>query len=169
MLLPFSIRVVEWPPVWERAVHSVNCSAFLEHWSNFVVPFLPFWYWVWGMECNFINSGSLPLYLLSRKKPQFQKIRKLQNLIHFNERGRSRIEIFLVLNFDASSKCFERMKQSWPLSIGLMNRWTEVYRFPAFNKGGYLSWLHNVYPGRESPSNETCSLWRMWSKHPQKK
>ena len=24
MLLPFSIRVPEWPPVWERAVHSVN-------------------------------------------------------------------------------------------------------------------------------------------------
>ena len=24
MLLTFSIRVAEWPPVWERAVHSVN-------------------------------------------------------------------------------------------------------------------------------------------------
>ena len=29
------------------------------------------------------------------KKPQFQKIRKLQNLIHFDEKGISCIEIFL--------------------------------------------------------------------------
>ena len=27
MLLPFSIRVAEWPPVWARAVHSVNCMC----------------------------------------------------------------------------------------------------------------------------------------------
>ena len=27
MLLPFSIRVAEWQPVWERAVHSVNCTS----------------------------------------------------------------------------------------------------------------------------------------------
>ena len=27
MLLPFSVRVAEWPPVWERAVHSVNCMC----------------------------------------------------------------------------------------------------------------------------------------------
>ena len=26
MLLPFSIRVAECPLVWERAVHSVNCT-----------------------------------------------------------------------------------------------------------------------------------------------
>ena len=27
MLLPFSIRVAEYPPGWERAVHSVNCTC----------------------------------------------------------------------------------------------------------------------------------------------
>ena len=27
MLLPFSIRLAEWPPVWKRAVHSVNCTC----------------------------------------------------------------------------------------------------------------------------------------------
>ena len=27
MLLPFSIGVAEWPPVLERAVHSVNCAC----------------------------------------------------------------------------------------------------------------------------------------------
>ena len=27
MLLPFSIRVAECPTVWERAVHSVNCTS----------------------------------------------------------------------------------------------------------------------------------------------
>ena len=27
MLLPFSIRVAECPPLWERAVHSVNCTC----------------------------------------------------------------------------------------------------------------------------------------------
>ena len=26
MLLPFSFRVAEWPPVWERAVNSVNST-----------------------------------------------------------------------------------------------------------------------------------------------
>ena len=26
MLLPLSIRVAESPPVWERVVHSVNCT-----------------------------------------------------------------------------------------------------------------------------------------------
>ena len=29
MLLPFSIRVAEWPPVWERAVHSANYACVL--------------------------------------------------------------------------------------------------------------------------------------------
>ena len=27
MLLPFSIRVAECPPVWARAIHSVNCTC----------------------------------------------------------------------------------------------------------------------------------------------
>ena len=29
MLLPFSIRVAEFLPVWERAVHSANCTCLL--------------------------------------------------------------------------------------------------------------------------------------------
>ena len=27
MLLPFSISVAEFPPVWERAAHSINCTC----------------------------------------------------------------------------------------------------------------------------------------------
>ena len=27
MLLPFSVRLAERPPIWERAVHSVNCTC----------------------------------------------------------------------------------------------------------------------------------------------
>ena len=27
MLLPFSNRVAEWPPVWERVVLSINCTC----------------------------------------------------------------------------------------------------------------------------------------------
>ena len=58
------------------------------------------------------------------KKPQFQKIRKLQNLIHFNEQGISCVEIRVVSDFDASSKCCKMMEQSWPLAIKFMGRWT---------------------------------------------
>ena len=59
-----------------------------------------------------------------RKKPQFQKIRKLQNLFHFNEQGISCIESLAVLNLRASPKCCKRMEQSWLLAYGFMGRWT---------------------------------------------
>ena len=42
MLLPFSIRVAECPPVWERAVHSVNCTCFSWALVNFYVCPFPF-------------------------------------------------------------------------------------------------------------------------------
>ena len=43
MLLPFSIRVAEWPPVWQRAVHSVYSTCL--SWAMvkyYVCPFFPF-------------------------------------------------------------------------------------------------------------------------------
>ena len=43
MLLPFSIRVAEWPPVWEIAVHSANCACLLWALVKFCVcPSFPF-------------------------------------------------------------------------------------------------------------------------------
>ena len=43
MLLLFSIKVVEWPPVWERAVHSVNCAGLSWELVKFCAcPSLPF-------------------------------------------------------------------------------------------------------------------------------
>ena len=43
MLLPFSIRVAERPPVWERAVHSVNCTCLSWALVKFCVcPSFPF-------------------------------------------------------------------------------------------------------------------------------
>ena len=43
MLLPFSIRVTECPPVWERAVHSVLLvRVFRGPLSNFVCTSFPF-------------------------------------------------------------------------------------------------------------------------------
>ena len=60
----------------------------------------------------------------SRKKPQFQKIRKLQNLFHFNESGISCIESLVFSNLDASPKCCKRMEQSWLLAYEFMGRWT---------------------------------------------
>ena len=43
MLLPFSIRVAESPPVWERAVHLVKCTCL--SWALvkfYVCPSFPF-------------------------------------------------------------------------------------------------------------------------------
>ena len=43
MLLLFSIRVAEWLPVWERAVHSVNCRCLLWALVKFCMcPSFPF-------------------------------------------------------------------------------------------------------------------------------
>ena len=40
MLLPFSIKVAELPPIWETAVHSVNCACLLWALVNFVCVLL---------------------------------------------------------------------------------------------------------------------------------
>ena len=43
MLLPFSVRVAEGPPVWERAVHMVNCACLSWALVKFCVcPSFPF-------------------------------------------------------------------------------------------------------------------------------
>ena len=43
MLLSFSIRVAEWPPVWERDIYSVNCTCLSWALVKFCVcPFFPF-------------------------------------------------------------------------------------------------------------------------------
>ena len=43
MLLLFSVRVAEWPPVWERAVYSVYCACLSWAFVKFCVcPSLPF-------------------------------------------------------------------------------------------------------------------------------
>ena len=58
MLLLFSFRVAEWPPVWERAVHSVYCAYLSWTFIKFFVSFFPFWYWEWDVGCDCINSWS---------------------------------------------------------------------------------------------------------------
>ena len=43
MLLSFSIRVAEWPPIWERAVYSVNSGCLSWAFVKFCVyPSFPF-------------------------------------------------------------------------------------------------------------------------------
>ena len=43
MFLSFSIRVAESPPIWERAVHSVNCTCLSWALVKFCVcPSFPF-------------------------------------------------------------------------------------------------------------------------------
>ena len=45
MLLLFSIRVAEWPPVWERAVHLVYYACLSRTFFNFYVcPSFPVGY-----------------------------------------------------------------------------------------------------------------------------
>ena len=41
-MLLFLIRVAEWPPVWERAVHSFYLRVFRGRLSKFVCPSFPF-------------------------------------------------------------------------------------------------------------------------------
>ena len=48
MLLPFSIRVAECPLVWERAVHSVNCTFLSWALVKFCVC-LSFPFGMWGV------------------------------------------------------------------------------------------------------------------------
>ena len=55
MLLPFSIRVAKCPPVWERAVHSVNCTCLSWALVKFCVcPSFPF-----GIEGGMWDVGVL--------------------------------------------------------------------------------------------------------------
>ena len=45
MLLPFSIRVAEWPPVGKELLIRLPVRVFRGRWSNFVCVLLfPFWY-----------------------------------------------------------------------------------------------------------------------------
>ena len=70
MLLPFLVRVAEWPPVWERAVHSVKklYVFFVGVGQILCVSFFPFWYWGWDVECDCILSPDrcLSIYLIKR-------------------------------------------------------------------------------------------------------
>ena len=40
MLLLFSVRIIEWPPVWERPVHSVNHARVFRERDQFVCVLL---------------------------------------------------------------------------------------------------------------------------------
>ena len=44
MLLPFSVRVSELKPVWDRAVYWVNCACLSLALANFMCVLFPFWY-----------------------------------------------------------------------------------------------------------------------------
>ena len=55
-VLMFSIRVTEWLPVWERAVHSVYCACLLRTFMNFCVCFFPFWLLVLDVGLHCIKS-----------------------------------------------------------------------------------------------------------------
>ena len=64
VLLLFSIRVAERPPVWGWTVHSVYCSCLLWTFVSLCLCSIPFWFWGWGVGFDYINSWSLHLYLL---------------------------------------------------------------------------------------------------------
>ena len=40
----YSVSVAEWPPVWERAVHSVYCVSFVNVYQFLCVSYLPVWF-----------------------------------------------------------------------------------------------------------------------------
>ena len=44
MLLLYSVRLVECPPVWERAVYSVYCACLSSKFINLCVCCFPFWF-----------------------------------------------------------------------------------------------------------------------------
>ena len=72
--------------------------------------------------CNHSKATFMMIKKVPEKQSQYQKIRKLQNFIHFNKQGISCHESLLDPNFDASSKCCKRMEQSLPLAIEFMGR-----------------------------------------------
>ena len=67
MLLPFSVRIAERPPIWERAFHSVNCACL--SWA--LVKFCGCPSSSFDIEGGMwiSNSGSLPLLFFSLPFP----------------------------------------------------------------------------------------------------
>ena len=60
----FMTLVAEWPPVWERAVHSVFRNAFSKLPSIYVFSCFPFWFWGQDVGSDCISSWSLLIFLL---------------------------------------------------------------------------------------------------------
>ena len=65
--------------------------------------------------------------LPENKNINFRKLKKMQNLIHFNEQGISCVENLVVSTFDASSRRFKRVERSRPLSIKFIGAELGIY------------------------------------------